>query len=306
MYFKYVIIRQVQVKKDVIMKISDVLKDKKITVSCELFPPKPGAGLGDVNKVVQQTSELKPFFISVTCGAGGDGSQNTLDMAREVQIVNGITALPHLVCVSLGREEIVGMLNNLKALGINNIMALRGDYPNGAIEHKSCFKYASDLIEEIHKHGDFLVGGGCYPEGHPEAETLQKDIENIKIKVNAGCQFLTTQMFFDNNILYNFMFRLLSNGIDVPVIAGIMPVVNAKQINRILELSGVPLPPRFKAIVDRFAHCPAAMRQAGIAYATEQIIDLIANGVNNIHIYTMNKPDIAKSIMNNLSEIFVK
>ena len=288
------------------MKIIDILRERKTTVSCELFPPKPWASLGNAKKVVRQIAELKPSFISVTCGAGGDGSQNTLDIAKEIQVVNGVPALAHMVCVSLSKEELVSELDALKAEGINNIMALRGDLPPGAVEHKGYFRYASDLIEEIHKHGDFSVGGGCYPEGHPEAETLLKDIEHLKIKVEAGCHFLTTQMFFDNNVLYNFMFRMLKNGVDVPVVAGIMPVTNAKQIKRIFQLSGgTVMPPRFKAIVDKFADSPKAMSQAGIAFATEQIIDLIANGISNIHIYTMNKPEIAKSIMDNLSEIFV-
>ena len=288
------------------MKISKILKDREITISFELFPPKPGAPIGNTQKVVQQMAELKPSFISVTCGAGGNGSQNTLDIAKEIQIVNNTTALAHLVCVSLEREEVLTMLDGLKNQGIQNINALRGDMPDGATEYTGHFRYASELISEIHKHGDFCVGGGCYPEGHQEAASLQKDIESLKIKVDAGCQFLTTQMFFDNNILYHFMYRLLANGVDVPVIAGIMPVVNAKQIDRIFKLSGAPVPPRFRAIVERFADSPKAMRQAGIAYATEQIIDLLANGINNIHVYVMNRPSIAKSIMDNLSEIFVR
>ena len=285
------------------MKITDVLKNNKVTISLELFPPKPGAGLGDVKEVVKGCAELKPSFMSVTCGAGGGGSQNTLEVVKEVES-HKIPALAHLVAAGLGKEEIANMLNGLKSNGIKNIMALRGDLPEGVNENTGYYKYASDLIEEIHKSGDFCVGGGCYPECHPEAETLQKDIEHLKIKVDAGCQFLTTQMIFDNNILYNYMYRLLKNGIDVPVVAGVMPVTNAKQIERIFKLSGAPVPPRFKAIVDRFYDSPKAMRQAGIAFATEQIFDLIANGINNIHIYTMNRPRNAKSIMDNLSEVF--
>ena len=288
------------------MKISELLLTGKTTVSCELFPPKPGASLGNAKKVVKQIAELKPSFMSVTCGAGGDGSQNTIDIAKEVQVVNGIPSLAHMVCVSLDKKTLLTELDALKNAGINNIMALRGDLPPNATTHSGTFRYASDLIEEIHKHGDFSIGGGCYPEGHPEAPSIQKDIEHLKIKVEAGCHFLTTQMFFDNSVLYSFMFRMLKNGVDVPVVAGIMPVTNAKQIDRIFKLSGgTVLPPRFKSMVDKFQDSPPAMKQAGIAFATEQIIDLIANGVNNIHIYTMNKPEIAKSIMDNLSEIFV-
>jgi methylenetetrahydrofolate reductase (NADPH) len=287
------------------MKITDIFKSREVTVSLELFPPKPGAGFGDIQKVVRGCAELKPSFISVTCGAGGGGSQNTLEVVKEVQQVNGVVALAHLVAMELGREELLKMLGDLKAQGITNIMALRGDFPPGVKENNGYCKYASDLIMEIHRNGDFCVGGACYPEVHPETDTLHEDLEHLKIKIDAGCQFLTTQMFFDNNLLYNFMYRLLKKGIDVPVIAGIMPVTNSKQIERIFKLSGAPVPPRFKAIVDRFTDNPRAMRQAGIAYATEQIIDLIANGINNIHIYTMNKPQNAKSIMDNLSEIFV-
>ena len=286
------------------MKISEILQKGKPTLSYELFPPKPGMKLGNTKKIVREIAELSPAFMSVTCGASGSGSKNTLSVAKEIQVVNNVTALAHLVCISLSREEIHQMLDDLKAQGINNIMALRGDLPPGETDHTGHFRYASELIEEIHRHGDFSVGGGCYPEGHPESENLQKDIDSLKIKADAGCQFLATQMFFDNNILYNFMFRLLKRGVDVPVVAGVMPVVNAAQINRICQLSGTALPPRFRAIVDRFADNPAAMHQAGIAFATEQIIDLVANGVHHIHVYAMNKPEIARSIAANVSEIF--
>jgi len=285
------------------MKITDILKQREVTVSLELFPPKPGAGFGDIMKVIGGCAALKPSFMSVTFGAGGGGSQNTVEVVKAVQDA-GVHSLAHLVAVSLSREEIAATLAQFKANGIQNIMALRGDLPPGITENTGYYRYASDLIKAIHESGDFCVGGGCYPEVHPEAPTLQKDIDHLKIKIDAGCQFLTTQMFFDNNILYNFMYKLLKNGITVPVVAGILPVTNAKQLDRIFKLSGTPVPPRFKAIVDRFADNPKAMRQAGIAYATEQIIDLIANGVNNIHLYTMNKPNNAKSIMDNLSAIF--
>lgn len=285
------------------MTITEIFAARDVTVSLELFPPKPGAGFDNIKKVIAGCTELEPSFISVTFGAGGGGSQNTLEVVREVE-ASGVVSLAHLVAMGLGRAEISALLGELKAAGIVNIMALRGDFPAGVTENTGDFRYASDLIAEIHRHGDFCVGGACYPEGHPEAETWQRDIENLKIKIDAGCEFLTSQMFFDNNIFYNFMYRLLKAGVDVPVVAGIMPVTNARQIERIFKLSGAPVPPRFKAIVDRFSQSPRAMRQAGIAYATEQIIDLIANGVNNIHIYTMNKPQIAGSIMGNLSEIF--
>lgn len=287
------------------MKIIDILNSGKITVSCELFPPKPGAGLQGTKEIVQDIAALKPSFMSVTYGAGGGTSNNTVSLANEVQNTNGITALAHLTCVSSDKGKIKSVLAELQSCGIENILALRGDVPDGTLFPKAAqYQHANELIEEIQATGGFCVGGACYPEGHPESPSMQKDIEGIKMKIDSGCQFLATQMFFDNNVLYNFMFKLLKQGIDVPVIAGIMPVTNAKQIARICSLSGTALPPRFRAIVDRFADNIAAMKQAGIAYATEQIIDLIANGVNNIHIYTMNKPDIAGSIIHNLSEIF--
>lgn len=287
------------------MKIVDILNTGKITVSCELFPPKAGSELHEAKEIVKNMAALKPSFMSVTYGAGGGTSDNTVSLANEVQNLNRITALAHLTCVSSDRDKINSVLSELKTHGIENILALRGDIPQGQSFPKTGqFRHASELIAEIRGGGDFCIGGACYPESHPESPTMQEDIEGLKIKVDNGCQFLTTQMFFDNNILYNFMFRMLKNGIDVPVIAGIMPVTNGRQIARICGLSGTVLPPRFRAIVDRFADDPAAMKQAGIAYATEQIIDLIANGVNNIHMYTMNKPDIAGQIMENLSEIF--
>ncbi len=224
-------------------------------------------------------------------------------MANEVQNVNGVTALAHLTCASSGREKIQEVLAKLQQHHIENILALRGDIPeNLDFPLPGQYRHASDL--EIKSFGDFCIGGACYPEGHPEAESVDADLNYLKQKVEAGCEFLTTQMFFDNNILYNFLYRALKKNIQVPVIAGIMPVTNVNQIKRITALSGTALPQRFRAIVERFADHPAALGQAGIAYATEQIIDLIANGVNNVHIYTMNKPDVAGAILKNLSEIY--
>ena len=291
------------------MKIIDILNKRKVTISCELFPPKYGSGLASAKAVVRETAALKPAFISITCGAGGGTSVNTASLADESQNNCGITALAHLTCVASGRESIRGMLTQLADLKIENILALRGDIPEGGeLPKDACFSHASDLMREIREHslpggGNFCVGGACYPEGHPEAESIQKDIDSLKIKIENGCDFFTTQMFFDNNILYNFLYHLLKNKIDTPVIAGIMPVINGKQIARICKISGNVLPSRFKAIIDKFSSDPESMCQAGIAYATEQIIDLIANDVNHIHIYTMNKPDIAGKIISNLSSI---
>jgi len=286
------------------MKISDLLSADKVTVSCELFPPKHGSGLVGAQNIVRQTAALRPSFISITYGAGGGTSEHTVSLAEEAQ-KQGVPALAHLTCVSSDRKTIKEVLSKLSDANIKNILALRGDIPEGQpFPTDAQYHHACDLMKEIKDSGDFCIGGACYPEGHPESENIDKDIESLKIKVDCGCSFFTTQMFFDNNILYNFLYRLLHHKIDVPVIAGIMPVINGQQITRICKLSGTVLPPRFKAIVDKFSGNSAAMQQAGIAYATEQIIDLVANDVRNIHIYTMNKPDIAGKIMNNLSEIF--
>lgn len=288
------------------MKLTELLQSNRPTVSCELFPPKPGTALLDAPSVVRRMAALHPAYMSVTCSAGGSGNGGvtTADMANEVQNINGITALAHLTCVAATRDEVRASLEDLKKLGIENILALRGDLPrDGAFPHPDGYHHASELMEEIRTFGGFCIGGACYPEGHPESATLYEDIENLKYKVDAGCEFLTTQMFFDNNELYSYLYKLRRSGIDIPVIAGIMPVTNASQIKRIMSLSGSQLPARFRAIIDRFADNPAAVKQAGIAYATEQIIDLLANGVDHVHIYTMNKPEIAGSIMANLSEI---
>lgn len=286
------------------MKIKDILNSKKVTLSYEVFPPKAGASFEPVINAVDELCKDKPDFMSVTYGAGGGTSNNTVKIASHIQNDLGVTALAHLTCVSSTKEQVAKAIDEIKANGIENILALRGDIPKGG-EYPvgEYYKYASELVKEIKSKGDFCVGAACYPEGHTECEHKADDIRNLKIKVDSGVDFLTTQMFFDNNVLYNFLYRIREQGITVPVIAGIMPVTNGKQISRICQLSGTYLPARFKAIVDKFGDNPEAMKQAGIAYATDQIIDLIANGVKGIHIYTMNKPDIAESIKKNLSYI---
>ena len=288
------------------MRLTELLKSDEVTISCELFPPKQGAQLENYKQIVKEMAGLKPAYMSITYGATGGTSDYTVELANEVCNVNHIPALAHLTCASSTREKVASVIEELKEHKIENILALRGDIPQNAdFPLPNQYKHASELIADIKAQGDFCIGGACYPEGHPEAETIYKDLDHLKEKVDAGCEFLTTQMFFDNNILYNFMYKALKRGIDVPVVAGIMPVTNANQVKRIVSLSGNMVPPRFLAIVDRFGENPEAMKQAGIAYATEQIIDLIANGVNHIHIYTMNKPDIAGAILENLSEIYV-
>ena len=286
------------------MKIKDTLSKNTPHISFEIFPPKTDAGIEDVMNAVDEIAKLHPSFISVTYGAGGGTSKNTINIASKIQREMNVISLAHLTCVSSTKETIKGILKTLKHEGIDNILALRGDIPKDSnFPLPNHYHYASELIEDIRKSGDFCIGAACYPEGHVEMEHKKDDIDNLKHKVDCGVDFLTTQMFFDNNILYNFLYRIREKGITIPVLPGIMPVTNGKQIKRICELSGTVLPQRFLAIVDKFGDNPKAMQQAGIAYATDQIIDLIANGINNIHVYSMNKPEVAKAIMENLSYI---
>ncbi len=286
------------------MKISDILSKNRVTVSFEAFPPKQESAFDSVISAVDKMCSLSPDFMSVTYGAGGGTSKNTVRIAEHVQNKLGVCALAHLTCVSSTKEKVKSVLDELRASKIENVLALRGDIPvDAAFPLPNQYKYAYELVEEIKASGDFCIGAACYPEGHTECAHKEADIEHLKHKVDCGVDFLTTQMFFDNNVLYNFLYRIREKGITVPVIAGIMPVTNDKQIARSCQLSGTYLPARFKAIVDKFGDDPKAMSQAGIAYATEQIIDLIANGIKHIHIYSMNKPEIAEAIMSNLSYI---
>ena len=284
------------------MKIIDLLKNEKVCISCELFPPKAGTELQNALNIVSDIAEVGPHFMSVTYGAGGTSVGQTVAIARAIE-ASGRPALAHLTCIDADEAKIDGVLAQMRAAGVQNVLALRGDAVSG---NDGDFAHASDLMGKIKKAGDFCVGGACYPEGHPEAVSKAQDIQHIKEKVDAGCEFLTTQMFFDNNILYNFLYRAREKGVTVPVIPGIMPVTNANQVKRILSMSGTNLPERFKAIVDRFGDNPKAMQQAGIAYATDQIIDLFANGINHVHVYSMNKPEVAAAIQANLSEILNK
>lgn len=286
------------------MKIKDILKEEKVHISFEVFPPKTDAGYESVLRATEKIAALKPAFMSVTYGAGGGTSKNTASIASQIQDDFHVTSLAHLTCVSSTKEEVHTVIENLKEKGIENILALRGDIPaDTEFPLPNHYKYASELIEDIKQQGDFCIGAACYPEGHVDTEHKKDDIRNLKKKVDYGVDFLTTQMFFDNNIFYNFLYRIREQGITIPVLPGIMPVTNGKQIARICQLSGTILPERFRAVVDCFGDNPAAMQQAGIAYATDQIVDLIANGIRNIHIYSMNKPEIAGAIMENLSEI---
>ena len=284
------------------MTISQIINASKPSLSFEVFPPKTQDTYETVTAAALKIAELEPSYMSVTYGAGGGTSKYTFNICREL-MERKVTPLAHLTCVSSDRETIHERLTQLRELGIENVLALRGDIPDGFNRSEISYHHASELISEIRDFGGFCIGGACYPEGHPESESGAKDIEALKIKVDCGCEFLTTQMFFDNNILYNFLYRLYRAGVNVPVVAGIMPVTSASQIKRLMSISGSALPQRFVRIVDRYGDNPAAMKQAGIAYATEQIIDLYANGINAVHVYSMNKPDVAAAIKANLSEI---
>ena len=283
------------------MKIGSLLRDGNVHLSCEVFPPKKFDGIAQASAVAQEIAALRPAFMSVTYGAAGSTPGHTLAVAKAVA-EKDVTPLCHLTCVQSTREHVRQVLADMKAAGTENVLALRGDLPKEGEPVKE-FAYASELVEFIHQQGDFCVGAACYPEGHPESGGRRKDIEYLKHKVDAGVDFLTTQMFFDNGILYNFLYRALRAGIDVPVCAGIMPITTIQQVDRVVKLSGSIMPPRFAAIADRFADDPDAMAQAGIAFATEQIIDLVANGITNIHLYTMNKPWITRAIVDNLSHV---
>ncbi len=288
------------------MKIIDIIKAEKPTLSFEVFPPKTSDNFESVKDATEEIASLKPDFMSVTYGAGGGTSEFTASIAQNIQNKTGVPVLAHLSCVSSTKDEIHKQLDALKEKGIENILSLRGDIPQGMTKEHLDYHYAYELTREIKEYGGFCIGGACYPESHPESENSLKDIEYLKTKVDSGCEFLTTQMFFDNNVLYNFLYRARKAGINIPIVAGIMPVTNPKSIKRICSISGTALPQRFIRIVDRYGDNPEAMKQAGIAYATEQIIDLYANGIRAVHIYSMNKPDVAQKILSNISSIIEK
>jgi len=292
------------------MKIINILKQETLSLSFEVFPPKTDTAFESVKTATEEIAKLKPAFMSVTYGAGGGTSKYTLDIAKSIKELYNVPSLAHLTCVSSTKETVHSKIEDMKRAGVENVMALRGDLtPELEKSDRSKWQYhhAVDLIRELKESGaDFCIGGACYPEVHPESVNQKEDIRYIKEKVDAGCEFLTTQMFFDNNLLYNFLYKIREAGITVPVVAGIMPITNANQVERAIKLSGSFMPQRFKSLVDKFGSDPAAMKQAGIAYATDQIIDLYANNITNVHVYSMNKPDVAEKIQSNLSDILGK
>ena len=289
------------------MKLTEILNRDKLSLSFEVFPPKTDTAFESVKCATEEIAKLRPSFMSVTYGAGGGTSRYTLEIAKNIKANYGVPTLAHLTCVSSTKETVHRKIDEIRGAGIENIMALRGDLtPELAASDRSLWDYrhAVDLIRELKECGaDFCIGGACYPEVHPESIHQKDDIKYLKEKVDAGCSFLTTQMFFDNNLLYNFIYKIREAGITVPIIPGVMPITNGNQVERAIKLSGSFMPQRFKSLVDKFGDTPAAMKQAGIAYATDQIIDLFANGITNVHVYSMNKPDVAAAIQNNLSDI---
>ncbi|MCR5612369.1 methylenetetrahydrofolate reductase [NAD(P)H] [Treponema sp.] len=285
------------------MKVIDIIKTPQPTLSFEVFPPKTDALYASVEQAVEKIADLKPSYMSVTYGAGGGTSSHTVSIAKHIQCDKNVPAIAHLSCISSTHELVHEQLTKLRDAGIKNILALRGDIPEGFSTDHLDYHYASDLVKEISDFGGFCIGGACYPEGHPDSANSNEDIDNLKKKVDAGCEYLTTQMFFDNNIHYKFLYKAREKGITVPIIPGIMPITNARQVERAIKLSGSIMPQRFLSIVDRFGSDSAAMMQAGIAYATDQIIDLFANGINHVHVYSMNKPEVAEKILKNLSSI---
>lgn len=289
------------------MKLTQIFASGRFSLSFEVFPPKTDTAFDSVKAATEEIAQLRPSFMSVTYGAGGGTSRYTLQIAQNIKERYGVPTLAHLTCVSSTRETVRARIEEMKAMDIQNVMALRGDLTPDLMDSDRSlwpYRHAVELVRDIRQSGaDFCIGGACYPEIHPESENQKEDIRFLKEKVDAGCDFLTTQMFFDNHLLYNFLYKIREAGITVPIIPGVMPITNAKQVERALKLSGSFMPQRFKSLVDKFGFSPAAMKQAGIAYATDQIIDLFANGIQNVHVYSMNKPDVAQAIQHNVSEI---
>ncbi len=286
------------------MKISQLLTEKKITISFEIFPPKADTPFKPVIDAAKKLAFLNPDFMSVTYGANGGASQNTVSIASTVQNAFSTTAMAHLTCVSSDEARIERVLNGFRDEGIENVLALRGDKPQGYDGvSNGHYEYAYQLVKHIKDRGDFSVGGACYPEGHIESENRDKDIDNLKIKVDSGCDFLITQMFFDNEIFYGFLDKAKQKGINIPVIPGIMPAMTAKQIKKSCEISGTKIPEKFRKLMEKYGDDNESFLNAGIGYAVEQISELIKFGVPGIHLYTMNKPDVALKILDGIREL---
>lgn len=286
------------------MYIKDLFKEKKTVISFETFPPKENSVFDSVMNAINEITILKPDYISVTYGAGGGTSKNTLEIASNIQNNKNIAALAHITCVSSTKDEIQKLLCELKNNNINNILALRGDIPNDGTMPLSGilnYKYAYELIKDIKNFGGFCIAGACYPECHSDCKSIEQDIEHLKMKVDTGCDFLISQLFFDNSKMYRFIDTIHSKNINIPIEAGIMPITNSKQINRMVDLSGASIPKDFRVMLDKYNNDEESLKEAGIEYALKQIEGLISYGLNGVHIYTMNKPDIAKKMINGIS-----
>lgn len=283
------------------MYIKDLFKSNKTVISFETFPPKQNSDFDSVMNAINKIALMKPDYISVTYGAGGGTSKNTVKIVSKIENELKISALAHLTCVSSTKDEIKIILNELKQNNIHNILALRGDIPKDSnFPNPLNYKYAYELIKDIKKFGQFCIAGACYPECHPECNSIDKDIENLKMKVDMGCDFLITQLFFDNNKMYNFLDKVHSKNINVPIEAGIMPITNPKQINKMVDLSGASIPDEFRQLLNKYSNDTVSLEKAGIEYALKQIEQLINYNIDGIHIYTMNKPKVAKSLMDNI------
>lgn len=284
------------------MKISDILAEGKRTLSFEVFPPKTIDKFDSVLSAAEEIAALRPSFMSVTYGAGGGTSAYTAEIASRLASF-GVTPLAHLTCISSTKERVAELLSDLRSRGIENVLALRGDIPEGLDRGAAEYKYASELVEEISRFGGFCIGGACYPEGHPESRSIDEDIVALGRKVSSGCRFLTTQMFFDNSVFYRFVDRLSQAKINVPIVAGIMPITSAAQVERMIKFSGSALPKRLTDIIDRYGGDNSAMREAGVEYATRQIEELYGQGFSFAHVYSMNKPLVALEIKRNLESL---
>lgn len=288
------------------MFIKDIFSQKKPVLSFEVFPPKQDSGLDAVLTAVEKMSALPIDYMSVTYGAGGGNSKSTAQIASYLKDNLSIPSLAHLTCVANTKEDIANKLSEYKKLGIKNILALRGDKPRDYEgELFPGYKYASELVNAVKEFGGFCIGGACYPECHPDSPSLEADIENLKIKVDAGVDFLVTQMFFDNDEFYKFRDKCVKKGINVPINAGIMPLTQASQIQRMAILSGgASMPAKFVRMISKYQDNPEALKQAGIAYAVDQIIDLLSNDIDGIHLYTMNRPETAEKIVTVINNLF--
>ena len=288
------------------MKIKELYETKKTVISLEVFPPKLDSPVETVFKTLDELKDINPDFISVTYGAGGKAKDRTVEIASKIKNEYHIESLAHLTCISSTKEQIKQTFETMRKNNIENILAMRGDIPENPdfdFPNPLQYEHAADLIKEVKAEGNFCIGAACYPEGHVDCENKFQDIKYLREKVSMGADFLISQLFFDNELFYRFMDEIDLAGIDIPVSAGIMPVLNKNQIVRMTKLAGCQLPPKFKRIIDRYEDNPAALKEAGEAYAIEQIIDLMAWGVRGIHLYTMNKADTAKRIISNIDNI---